>query len=367
MGIKTQAYVVAARDAPFLLQEIELEDPEPNEVLVRVKACGVCHTDLAIRTGEFPSPFPTLAGHEGSGKVIQVGSAVTRVKVGDSVLLSFSYCGECGSCKISHPAGCEKFGEMNFGRTRNTNAGARASAKGADGKPIYGTFFGQSSFAKHALVVETSVVRVPSGTDLVMLAPLGCGLQTGAGAVLNLLKPTPTSTIAIFGVGAVGLGAIFAAASLGLATIIVIDVVDSRLELALSVGATHVINGLDKNVITQIKQLTPYEMGTNYAIDATGNTRCLKNAWSALATLGHLVSCGTPGPGHAIPFEIHENLLASKTYTGLSEGDSNPTELYNQGKFPVDRITKTYKLEDLAQAVEDMHSGATIKPVILFD
>ncbi|KAL8290412.1 hypothetical protein RQP46_002670 [Phenoliferia psychrophenolica] len=360
MGFKTQAFVLAEKDAPFVLQDVELDDPEPNEVLVKIVACGLCHTDLAIQNGAFPSPFPTVVGHEGSGTVVSVGSAVTRVQPGDSVLLSFSYCNECASCKTEHPAGCEKFGEVNFGRVRNANVGNKAGVKGSKGEAIFGAFFGQSAFAKHALVVENSIVKVPAGTDLVMLAPLGCGLQTGAGSVMNLLKPTPKDSIAVYGLGAVGMGAIFAAKALGLTTIVAVDIVPSRLALALSLGATHAINGMDKDQVEQIKALTPYNAGTTFAVEATGNVRVLKTAHTALANRGHLVSCGTPGPGHAIPFEIHDNLLASKFIPEL-------IKMFNAGKFAVDKISKTYSMADFDHAVHDMHTGETIKPIIVFD
>ncbi|KAM0747507.1 alcohol dehydrogenase [Meredithblackwellia eburnea MCA 4105] len=374
MPFKTQAYVLAEKDAPFVLQDVELEDPQPNEVLVEIKACGLCHTDLCIQNGAFPSPFPCTTGHEGAGKVVSVGSAVTRCKPGDSVLLSFSYCNECASCKTDHPAGCEKFGEINFGRVRNSVIGNKPGIKGPKGEDIFGAFFGQSAFAKHTVVVENSVVKVPSGTDLTTLAPLGCGFQTGAGSVINVLKPEKKTSIAVFGIGAVGMGAVFAAAYLGVETIIVVDLVPERLELAKKLGATHSVNGKDSDVVAQIKKLTPYNAGAAYAVEATGNVRVLKTAHDALANRGHLLSCGTPGPGHAIPFEIHDNLLASKTYTGLTEGDSNPVEfvpflikLFEEGKFPVDKISKTYTIDEFDHAVHAMHSGEVIKPIIVFN
>ncbi|KAK4698620.1 hypothetical protein P7C70_g7652, partial [Phenoliferia sp. Uapishka_3] len=225
-----------------------------------------------------------------------------------------------------------------------------------------------------ALIVENAVVKVPSNTDLVLLSPLGCGLATGAGAVINLLKPSPKSSIAIFGIGAVGTGAIFAAAYLGLTNIIVVDVVPERLELAKTLGATHAINGRDSDIVEQIKKLTAFGAGTTYAIEATGNPQVFKNAYVALANRGHLVSCGSPGPGHVIPIEIHDSVLASKTYTGLTEGDSNPVKfipflinLYKEGKFPVDKISKIFPMQNFDDAVHAMHSGEVIKPIIIFD
>ncbi|KAM0792061.1 hypothetical protein ACM66B_004767 [Microbotryomycetes sp. NB124-2] len=385
--MKTEAYVLQVgssntdvlnlddhleKDAPFKLQEIELDEPQPNELLIEVVACGLCHTDLCIQNGAFPSPFPALTGHEGSGRVLKVGSAVTRAQVGDEILLSFSSCGSCGLCKTDHPAACEKFAEYNFGRIRNGEC-SKPAAKCNQGKDIHGTFFGQAAFGRHALVVERSVVKVPKGSDLKALAPLGCGLQTGAGGILNVLKPTKDDTVLITGLGAVGMGALFAAASLGVERIIVVDVVDSRLEQALTLGATHAINGKTQDVVTEVKKISPFGIGASKTLEATGVVPVLKTAYDATAPRGHVCSCGTPGPGNNVPIDIFTNVCNSKTYSGCCEGDSNPPEfvpkliaMYRDGKFPVDKISKFYDFHELDKAVHDMHSGETIKPVIVF-
>ena len=153
----------------------------------------------------------------------------------------------------------------------------------------YGAFFGQSAFAQHAVVVENSVVKVPDDTDLVMLSPLGCGLQTGAGALLNLLKPTKSSSVSIFGLGAVGMGALFAAKYLGVSSIIVIDLVEEKLSLARELGATHSVNAKDPDIVKKIKEVTKYNMGASYSVECSGNTKALLTAWESLANKGHLV------------------------------------------------------------------------------
>ncbi|GAA6000951.1 NAD(P)-dependent alcohol dehydrogenase [Rhodotorula paludigena] len=371
--MKTHAYVLAEKDAPFVWQEVELHDPEDNEVLIEVVACGICHTDLAVQSGAFPSPFPNVTGHEGSGVVMKAGKSVTRVKEGDKVLCSFNHCSECGPCQTGHPAACEGFGAVNFGRLRSSAVGQKPGLSGSNGGDLYGAFFGQSTFAKHAVVMENSCVKVPDDTDLITLAPLGCGLQTGAGSVLNKLKPEKDSTLAISGLGAVGVSALLAAKYLGVQTIIVVDVVPAKLELAKQFGATHVFNARDADVVDQVKAITPYKGGVKYFVECSGSVPALKAAWAMTANMGTLLSAGTPGPGVQPPFGVFENLVGCKTYIGLCEGDSNPPEfipflakLYADGHFPIDKISKAFPYDKLEEALHAMHVGETIKPILVF-
>ncbi|TNY20723.1 aryl-alcohol dehydrogenase [Rhodotorula diobovata] len=372
--MQTEAYVLTAKDAPFSLQTVELLEPEANEVLIEVVACGICHTDLAIQSGAFPSPFPNVTGHETSGIVVKVGSGVKNkdLKAGDRVLCSFNYCSACKPCKTGHPAACEGFAAINFGRQRSVAVGNKAGIRGPNGEEVYGAFFGQSGFAKHAVVVENSVVKVPNdAAELKTLAPIGCGFQTGAGAILRRLKPAKSSSVAISGLGAVGAGALFAAKYLGIETIILLDVVPGKLDMAKEFGATHTFNARDADVVEQVRKAT--DGGVDYFVECSGNVRALEAGWAMTANLGTLLSCGTPGPGVNPPFGIFENLVACKTYIGLCEGDSNPPEfvpflakLYAEGHFPVDRVSKTYSYKDLDKALHDMHSGEVIKPIIVF-
>ncbi|ORY87418.1 alcohol dehydrogenase [Leucosporidium creatinivorum] len=377
MSTTTEALVLSSLNAPFLLQPLTLSPPLPHEVLLRITACGLCHTDLSLQSGVFPTDFPSIAGHEGSGVVLQVGSAVQRVKEGDHVLLSFASCLSCEYCKDDHPAGCTTFVERNFGRERHPSVGSLGTATAADGSEVKGTFFGQSSFARHAVVQESSCVKVPEGTDLVTLAPLGCGLQTGSGAVLNTLRCSPTvspknNSILITGLGAVGMAALFAAVYLKLGTIIVVDVLPSKLAMAKGFGAHHVLDGKDPEVVKKIKELTG-GLGVKWAVEATGNTKVLEMGFKALSNFGHLATCGTPGPGPLPPYQIHDFVNESKTFSGVAEGDSNPPEfipflmkLYEEGHFPVDKISKTFPVEQFDDAVAAMKSGDVIKPIILF-
>ncbi|GAA5851546.1 hypothetical protein JCM8547_001129 [Rhodosporidiobolus lusitaniae] len=373
MPTKTQALVVKEANAPFVLTDVELEDPQPNEVLVKVVACGLCHTDILTSQAGVPTPFPCTLGHEGSGIVVSVGSAVTRVQPGDSVLMSFSSCGECPYCKEDNPAGCVDFFKQCFGRHRNHDVGCRPPVKDATtGDAIAGTFFGQSTLARHALVVETSCVKVPPETDLVTLAPLGCGLQTGAGAVLNHLRPSPSSTILVTGLGAVGFGALWAAVHLEVKTIIVVDLIPSRLELAKKHGAHVTINGRDEDVPARVKEATN-GLGAHYAVECSGVLPVAETAWHSLRNFGHCVSVGVPGPTASPAFTIFDAVNHSRTWSGSAEGGSNPPEfipflqkLYQEGAFPVNEIAKTFPVEQWDEAVAAMKKGEVIKPIITF-
>ncbi|GAA5993392.1 hypothetical protein JCM10908_002643 [Rhodotorula pacifica] len=371
--LQTQALVLQELNAPFQLADIKLQDPQPNEVLVQVTACGLCHTDLIIQAGVFPSSFPCIVGHEGAGTVVQVGAAVTRVQPGDEVLLSYANCAECGYCKMGRPAGCLGFMDRNFGRVRNAECGAKpvGTLAGSD-TPVHGTFFGQSALARHCLAVETSVVKVAKGLDLALLAPLGCGLQSGAGAVLNMLKPAETSSIVVFGLGAVGFGAMWAALYLNVQTVIVVDLVPSRRDLALSQGATHAFDGRSPTLLQDIQNATD-GLGAEYAIEATGVDKVLRSAWESVRNLGRVVSVGNPGPGAKTPFDITDQVNSSKTWSGLVEGDSNPPifipqlmKMHAEGRFPIESIVRNFKAEEFDEALAAMKSGEVIKPVILF-
>ncbi|GAA5910402.1 NAD(P)-dependent alcohol dehydrogenase [Sporobolomyces salmoneus] len=374
--MKTQALVNAAVGAPFELIDIELEEPEPNEVLVKMTSAGLCHTDFVIQSGAIPSAFPSIQGHEGAGVIEKVGSAVgDAFKAGDRVLLSFASCTECDACRSSLPTGCASWVEHNFGRRRNKEVQDKAVATSiATGEEIKGSFFGQSSFARHALVQASSCVKISQDVDLetfATFAPLGCGLQTGFGAVINVLRPQPEDSLVITGLGAVGFAALFAASYLKLKTVIVVDLVPSRLELAKELSAHHALDGSNPDLVEEIKRLT--NGGADYSIEATGVVPVLRKAWECLRFGGTVVSLGNPGPGFKAPFDIHDMVNTGKAWRGCVEGNSNPPEfipflinLYKEGKFPIDRLSKLYPVEEWDKAVEAMKSGEVIKPIVTF-
>ena len=205
--MQISAAVVQEVGAPFVLTEVELEDPAPGEVVVEIAGAGVCHTDIAVQHGHLPFPLPGVLGHEGSGTIVQVGADVTTLAIGDQVAISFNSCAACPQCASGQPAYCHGFLEYNFGGVRPDGSAGLASA----GTKLGANFFGQSSLATHALAHERNVVKLPPGAPVELVGPLGCGIQTGAGAVMNSLDVQPGSTVVVAGAGAVGLSAVLAA------------------------------------------------------------------------------------------------------------------------------------------------------------
>lgn len=359
MNIK--AAITYGKGKEFVIEEAQLAPPKANEVLVKIVATGVCHTD-AVARDEALAPLPAVLGHEGAGIVEEVGAGVTNIKKGDHVVLSFAHCGSCAHCLTGHPTVCETFNDLNFGGAHDD----RTHRITKDGQAL-STFFGQSSFGTYAIAHERNVVKVDKDVDLALLGPLGCGIQTGAGTVLNRLKPEFGSTIAVYGAGAVGLSAIMAAKIVGCKTIIAVDVHDSRLELAKELGATHALNGSKADVVKEIKELT--NGGTTYAIDTTGVPPVVRQSLHALRPLGALAIVGvTP----EMNIDVHNDLMAEgKTMMGVIEGDSVPkvfipelVAYYKAGKFPFDKLVKFYHFEEINQAFEDSKNGIAIKPIL---
>ncbi|WP_433463520.1 NAD(P)-dependent alcohol dehydrogenase [Spirillospora sp. CA-128828] len=366
--ITTTGAVVDGPGAPFTIQEITVDAPRAGEVLVRMVAAGLCHTDLTVRAGGIPFPLPGVLGHEGAGVIEQIGPGVTKVAPGDKVLLTFTSCAHCAACRAGHPAYCDTW------LPRNLIGGARDDGSATlfrGGDPIGGRFFGQSSFARHALADERSVIRVDADAPLEMLAPLGCGVQTGFGAVWNVLCPTPGSTLVVFGAGAVGLSAVMAAAQLPLSAIIAVDRVPTRLDLALELGATHVVDVSTADTGKAVMDITG-DRGTDYAIDTTGNPSVLRTAVDTLSIRGACAVVGAPPAGTEVALDV-QGLLVGKTIIGVTLGDGEPgtllpqlVDLHRRGRLPLHRLVRHYPPEELETAAADMHQGATIKPVIRF-
>ncbi|UUU19186.1 NAD(P)-dependent alcohol dehydrogenase [Streptomyces sp. DSM 40750] len=370
MPTTTTAAVLEAPGQPFAFHQVELDDLRADEVLVRMVAAGLCHTDLSVQAGHIPFPLPGVIGHEGAGVVEAVGSAVTRVAPGDSVALSFTSCGRCGQCRGGHPAYCATWLPANIFNNGTRADGSATLRRG--GTVLGGRFFGQSSLSAKAVVDERSVVKVGSDLPLHLVAPLGCGIQTGAGTVLNVLRPEPGSTLAVFGTGAVGLAAIAAAALTPLSAVIAVDLVDHRLDVALGLGATHRVNAGTEDIAKALAGITD-GAGLDYAIDTTANMSVLRTAVDALGTLGRAAAIGATTPGTELALD-YQGLLVGRSIVGVTEGDADPESLipllaglYRQDRLPLDAIVRTYPFSEINQAVADARDGTAIKPVLLFD
>jgi len=363
------AAVVHELGGDFQLETLTLGEPQAGEVLIEIKAVGLCHTDLAAQHGHLPFPLPGVFGHEGAGIVSAVGDGVTKVAVGDKVALSFNSCGDCTSCRRGEPGYCLEFMAFNFGGARPDGTSALA----LDGKDIGSNFFGQSSFATHAIANERNVVKVDDDIDLALVGPLGCGVQTGAGAVMNTFACKPGASLLVLGGGSVGLSAALAAVVREQSTIIVVEPVAERRKLALSLGATHVIDPAHGPLSEQVRGILPE--GVNYAIDTTGNVGVLEQAFASLAHRGRLGIIGVPAdPTAALPVPLIGVQILGATVTGIVEGDSDPDQfipeliaLYKAGKFPFDRLVTTMPFSEINEAIAAQARGEAVKVVLVQD
>lgn len=376
--MKIKAAIVREKGGPFLVESLGLESPKGDEILVRIEASGICHTDLIVRDQFYPTPLPVVLGHEGGGVVEAVGPDVKHIVPGDHVLLSFASCGDCPSCLEGQISYCWHHMEMNFsGRRYSGKAWDVPSSIVPNGagsgniscEEISGAFFHQSSLATHAIATERNAVVIDQAAPLNLLAPLGCGFQTGAGAVLNTLRPKPGSSIVITGTGAVGLAAVMAAKIAGCNPIIVVDLNEARLDLALSLGATDAVNPKDGDVVEQIKTIA--RGGVQFSIETTANPSVFRSAVDVLQPRGVCGLIGGAKLGTEVAFDM-THILFGRTVRGILQGDSVPKlflpkliQLFQDGKFPIDKLIRHYPLDDINQAVTDMKAGATIKPVIL--
>jgi aryl-alcohol dehydrogenase len=357
---------VLREGANLSIEPLDLDEPRPGEIMVRLVATGVCHTDIKMADMPGRVPRPIVLGHEGAGIVERTGDGVRKVAPGDHVVMSYDSCGECPCCTHNRPAYCYRANQFNFAGARSD--GSSPLSRGNE--TIHGAFFGQSSFATYALCSERNVVKVDRDVPLEIVGPLACGVQTGAGSVFNVFKLEPGAAFAVFGVGTVGLSAVMAARVSAAARIIAIDIVDSRLATARELGATDVIDARSDDAQAKIMSLTG--IGVDAALDTTGSSAIIRTAMQSLAPLGTcgiLASSTDPDPS----FSVLHLMGGGRRLQGIIEGDAVPElfipkmlDLYRRGLFPFDRLIRFYPFAQIGEAIAASRAGTAIKPVLRF-
>ena len=354
---------VSRADAPApKIEELELEEPRAGEMRIRLVATGICHTDLHEHPGRH-APQPIVLGHEGAGVVEALGAGVRGFEVGDHVILSGSSCGRCPSCLDNRPTYCDLAMPLCFGGKRLDGTTALRSGDAH----VHSHFFGQSSFASHTVVPERTAVKVARDLPLEKLGPLGCGVITGAGAVIEALRLGYGDAIAIFGVGGVGLSAVMAARLIGARHIVAVDVNAERLALARELGATHAVQSGD-DAVKQIRAITG--RGVRYSLNTTTVPAVHTMALEVLAMNGTAGFVAAPR-GQWAP-QMFPMLAGGRQMRGILGGDAHPglflprlIEYWRQGRFPFDRLLTFYRFDEIARAFDDVHHGRVIKPVLL--
>lgn len=363
--MKIQAAVSRQGLAHPRIEQLDLEEPRPDEVLVRIVATGICHTDLHCHSGRgMPVPKPIVLGHEGAGVVEALGSGVRGLSVGDAVVLSGGSCGLCPSCRAARPTYCRETMKLSFGGMRLDGS----SPLSQNGERMAGSFFAQSSFASHVVVPERSAVKVPPDVPLHLLGPLGCGIITGAGSVLEAFKVRPGQSIVVFGVGSVGLAAIMAARLAGSSRIVAVDVAPERLALALDLGATDAL-AWDDETLGGLKEIEPF--GFNYSFNTTAVPAVYSMATDCLANEGTAGFVTRPQGDWAL--NVGGLLAGGRKLQGILGGSAAPQlfiplliDYWRQGRFPFDRFVAAFPFGKIAEAWEACASGTAVKPVLVF-
>src|SRR5487761_920836 len=364
--MRANAAVFEKLCTPLSVAEVEIDAPRPGEALVRVVAAGVCHTDALARDGDMPFPAPGVLGHEGAGVVAAVGDGVTNVSVGDKVVIGWPWCGSCRNCLEGQPRYCLSLGPLVIAGSRGDGS---TSLRRLDGSPLHSHFFGQSSFASHAICAASALVKVADDADVSLLGPLACGISTGAGAGLNALRPCAGAAVVVYGAGAVGLSAIMAARLTAATHIIAVDRLPSRLALATELGATETIDvsgGADP--VAAVREICggPADFG----MDCAGSVDVLRQAADSVGMRGTVALIGGAPAGASFSLD-HMSTLWGKRVVGILGGEGRSVslipaliELHRQGRFPYDKLITEFPLERVNDALEASRAGDVIKPVL---
>jgi S-(hydroxymethyl)glutathione dehydrogenase/alcohol dehydrogenase len=353
-----RAAVLHAADRPVVIEDVRVKDPGPGEVRVAVRAAGLCHSDLSVIDGSIPYPMPVVLGHEGAGVVEAAGPGVTAVKEGDAVVLStLAHCGRCPACEVGRPTECRN--APNPKETRPFTLGS--------GQPAY-QFANASAFTTRTVIREQSAIPIDPRVPFECAALIGCGIMTGVGAVLNRARVEAGASVAVFGLGGIGLSCVQGGVLAGAAKIIAVDVVPAKLELARRLGATHTVDAAHEDPVAVIRELT--RGGADYTFEAVGSLAVIRQALEALGPGGSLTIVGVPKLGSKLDFVVHA-LYQNKAILGCRYGTARPrrdfamlADLYLGGRLKIDElITRRYALDDFAAALDDLKRGSLARGV----
>ncbi len=355
---------------PLVVQEVNLSEPGPGEVLLDVAAAGLCHSDLSVINGSRPRPMPMVLGHEASGIVKAVGPMVIDFKPGDHVVCAFvPSCGHCIYCATGSPALCENGAIAN---KEGTLLGGRKLFTDQSGQQLH-HHLGISAFSNYTVVRQESLIKIDPAVPLDKAALFGCGVMTGAGAVINTVNMKPGMSVAVFGLGGVGLSSILAAAMSGSYPIIAVDIFEDKLESAMATGASHVVNASLKDPVEEI--LKTAKQGVDFSFDCVGDEKVFANAYKATVRGGTVVAVGLPH--YSVEFNIPGvGIVAEeKIIKGSYMGSAVPKrdiprlmKLYMAGKLPVEKLySKKIRLEEINEAFDDLADGTVIRQVLQFD
>jgi NDMA-dependent alcohol dehydrogenase len=362
-----KAAVLYAPNTPLKIENVTLDEPQANEVLVKIEATGICHSDLHFMKGEMPVPMPVVPGHEGAGTVEKVGPGVTTLQPGDHVVMMVAFsCGKCRFCIEGRPTMCVE--NLPIQSMATLPGGVKRLHKG---KHELHHMFGLASYAEYTVVHERSCVKVREDAPLDVVCLLGCGTSTGIGAAINSTGIKPGESIAIYGCGGVGLSAVMGARLAGGGKIIAVDTLDRKLNMAKKLGADYLINASQNDPMAKVMEITGG--GADYALECIGNVNVMAQAFASIRFGGKLIVVGMAPLGSMLSIATYEFLLG-KTITGTVQGDINAqidipryVDLYMNGKLPIDKlITKTYNLDEINEAFEALEKGETIRSVIKF-
>jgi aryl-alcohol dehydrogenase len=357
------AAVLERVDGPIRLTTIEIDEPRGGEVLVRIEASGVCRTDALTRRGDLPFPLPGVLGHEGAGVVEAVGDEVAGFSPGDRVVIGQPACGVCRTCRSGRERLCERLPELRTGGTRLTGESALHRPGGL---PLAGHFYGQSSFATHALTTAAALVPVPDGLPLPAAATLTCDIAAAAGAVLDVARPVAGSRLAVFGAGVTGLAAIMAARNTAATRVIAVDADETRLRLALSLGATHVVDASHDDPLEAIADICGGPV--DFTLESGGDPAAIRQAVACAGPLGTCLLLGEAPAGTTLTLD-HLAARAGRQVIGVPDGAgpqliSGLLELYELGRFPIDRLIDYHDFTDLETALDSCLTGDPRKPVV---